>query len=112
MEQAGICQISTVEAVMNVIGGKWTFPILCNLLRGDSRFTEIQHHLDGISPKMLSRRLLELTENGIITRNVIPELPPRVEYRLTAKGKDLRPLFQAIGTWGTTWNITETSTAQ
>lgn len=96
-----------IEKTMQIIGGKWTFLILRNMFNGDTRFNEIQHDLSGISPRMLSQRLQHLMSNGIVERHVVPSTPPRVEYLLTTKGKELLPVFQAMTRWGNTWAIME-----
>ncbi|WCK56310.1 helix-turn-helix domain-containing protein [Aneurinibacillus sp. Ricciae_BoGa-3] len=94
-----------IEKTISVIGGKWTFIILRDLFIGPKRFGEIQKSLKGISPRTLSMRLKELEEEGIINRVIYSEIPPHVEYSLTAKGKTLRPIFDAMKDWGNTWNI-------
>ncbi|MGO3357603.1 MAG: winged helix-turn-helix transcriptional regulator [Bifidobacterium crudilactis] len=94
-----------IETTMRIIGGKWTFLILRNIFHGDRRFNEIQRHLDGISPRILSQRLQHLMDNGILERRVVPSTPPKVEYHLTTKGRELHPLFQAMTVWGNTWGV-------
>lgn len=90
----------TVEATLDVIGGKWKPLILWAL--GDSvmRFGELQRGLPGVNAKMLTKQLRELEEDGVITRTVYPEVPPRVEYSITDFGKTLIPILQALCTWG------------
>lgn len=92
-----------VERTAEVIGGKWTTLILRELLRGTRRFGELRASLAGISPKTLTDRLRDLEESGVITRTVYPEVPPRVEYALTAKGEALRPVVDAMAVWGAAW---------
>jgi DNA-binding HxlR family transcriptional regulator len=92
-----------VEEVLNVIGGKWTFLILRDLIEGPKRFGELLHSLKGASPKTLSLRLKELERHGIVTRTVYPVIPPKVEYALTEKGLDLAPIFREINNWGYKW---------
>ncbi|MDT8975692.1 helix-turn-helix domain-containing protein [Paenibacillaceae sp. P-4] len=90
---------------MNIIGGKWTFLILRELFYGTKRFGELERSLHGISPRTLSLRLKELEQRHIIQRTVFSEIPPHVEYSLTEMGLTLRPIFDAMKDWGTTWNV-------
>lgn len=92
-----------VERTADVIGGKWTTLILRDLLQGTRRFGELRASLGSVSPKTLTDRLRELERDGIITRTVYPEVPPRVEYKLTDKGKALRPVIDAMAAWGAAW---------
>lgn len=90
----------TVEATLDVIGGKWKPLILWHL--GDSvmRFGELQKSLHGVNAKMLTKQLRELEEDGVIRRTVYPEVPPRVEYAITEFGKTLIPILEALCAWG------------
>lgn len=88
-----------IERTLEVIGKKWVILILRELLSGEKRYTEIVSKL-GASPKIISQRLKELEEKGIIDRTVFPEIPPRVEYRLTDKGKTLNSVLDAMLKWG------------
>lgn len=92
-----------VEATLRVIGGKWTLLILRDLLQGTRRFSELQRSLNGVSPKCLSDRLKELEQEAILVRTVYPEVPPRVEYALTEKGRALGPIIAAMREWGQTY---------
>jgi len=94
-----------IEHTMDIIGGKWTFLILRELFYGTKRFGELERSLHGISPRTLSLRLKELEQRHIIQRTVYSEIPPHVEYSLTEKGLTLRPIFDAMKDWGTTWNV-------
>lgn len=96
-----------IEKTMNVIGGKWTFIIIRELFYGPKRFGELQRSSKGISPRTLSIRLKQLEEDEIINRTIYSEIPPHVEYSLTAKGKTLRPIFEAMKEWGNTWDVLE-----
>ena len=78
-------------------------PIIRDLAEGRSRFCELERSLEGISPRTLSLRLRALEEEGIVTRNTFPEVPPRVEYALTEKGKALVPLIDDMRRYGSEW---------
>lgn len=93
----------TVERTAEIIGGKWTTLILRELLSGTKRFGEMRASLTGISPKTLTDRLRDLESREILERTVYAEVPPRVEYRLTERGEDLRPIVEAMGSWGAKW---------
>lgn len=94
-----------IERTIQTIGGKWTFLILRNMFQGKNRFNQMQRDLNGISPRTLSLRLKDLEKANIITRRVFPETPPHVEYTLTEKGEELRPIFEAMKAWGNKWEI-------
>lgn len=89
-----------VEAALDVIGGKWKPLILWALGDNVLRFSELQRGLPGVNTKMLTKQLRELEEDGIITRTVYPEVPPRVEYAITDFGRTLIPILQALCNWG------------
>lgn len=89
-----------VEAALDVIGGKWKPLILWALGDEVMRFSELQKALPGVNTKMLTKQLRELEEDGVITRKVYPEVPPRVEYAITDFGKTLIPILQALCNWG------------
>ncbi|MBI5638148.1 MAG: helix-turn-helix transcriptional regulator [Nitrospinae bacterium] len=92
-----------VHSAIAIIQGKWTLMILRDLMVGTRRFGELRQSLAGVSPKTLSVRLKELEETGVLTRTVYAEVPPRVEYALTEKGRELEALIAAMGIWGTKW---------
>lgn len=89
-----------VEAALDVIGGKWKPLILWALGDRIMRFSELQKALPGVNTKMLTKQLRELEEDGVITRTVYPEVPPRVEYAITEFGRTLIPILQALCNWG------------
>jgi DNA-binding HxlR family transcriptional regulator len=89
-----------VERTLEVIGGKWTTLILRDLLRGTRRFGELRSSLGAVSPKTLTDRLRFLESRGIVERTVYPEIPPRVEYNLTARGRELGAIIDAMAAWG------------
>lgn len=92
-----------VLATARIVSGKWTLLVLRDLATGPCRFTQLERSLCGISPRTLSQRLRVLEEEGVIAREVYPEAPPRVEYRLTAKGRDLVPIVEAMRLYGESW---------
>ena len=83
-----------------MIGGKWKLLILSELFSGVSRFGELRRRLSGISEKILAQHLRELESDGIIARKIYPEIPPKVEYSLTASGKSLGPIINGLHEWG------------
>ncbi len=86
-----------------IVCGKWTLLVIRDLAEGRSRFCELERSLHGISPRTLSLRLRALEEEGILERQTFPEVPPRVEYALTAKGRALVPLIEDMRAYGMTW---------
>jgi DNA-binding HxlR family transcriptional regulator len=92
-----------VLATARIVSGKWTLLVLRDLALGPRRFTELERSLCGISPRTLSARLRALEDEGVIERRVYAEAPPRVEYRLTLKGRDLVPLVEAMRDYGRRW---------
>jgi DNA-binding HxlR family transcriptional regulator len=87
----------------DVVCGKWTLLVIRDLAEGRSRFCELERSLEGISPRTLSLRLRALEEQGIVERRTYPEVPPRVEYGLTEKGRALVPLIEDMRTYGRRW---------
>jgi DNA-binding HxlR family transcriptional regulator len=86
-----------------IVCGKWTLLVIRDLAEGRSRFCELERSLQGISPRTLSLRLRALEEEGIVERQTFPEVPPRVEYALTDKGRALVPLIEDMRTYGLQW---------
>lgn len=89
-----------VETTLKVIGGRWKVLIIRELIAGVKRFGELQRALNGITQKMLTQQLRELEEDGIIHREVYPQIPPKVEYSLTPLGESLKPILYAMHEWG------------
>jgi DNA-binding HxlR family transcriptional regulator len=85
---------------MQIIGNKWTALILRDLATCEHRFCELEKSVGNINPRTLSQRLDELERHGIITKQSFAEVPPRTEYRLTDKGRDLIPTLRQMATWG------------
>jgi DNA-binding HxlR family transcriptional regulator len=92
-----------------VISGKWTLLVIRDLAAGSSRFCELERSLEGISPRTLSLRLRALEEQDIVERRTYPEVPPRVEYALTEKGRALVPLIEDMRSYGRRWLPNESS---
>ena len=86
-----------------IISGKWTLLVLRDLADSSQRFCELERSLEGISPRTLSLRLRALEEQGVVERRTYPEVPPRVEYALTDKGKALVPLIEDMRAYGRRW---------
>lgn len=89
-----------VEATLEVIGGKWKGVILHHLLEKPYRFGELKRLMPGISQHMLTKQLRELEADGIVHREVFPEVPPRVEYSVTEIGESLREILTLMREWG------------
>jgi len=92
-----------VQTTVQLIGSKWKLLIIRNLLQRPWRFNELRKSLEGISQKVLTDSLRSMEEDGIITRTVYPEVPPRVEYALSPLGESLRPVLDAMRDWGETY---------
>jgi DNA-binding HxlR family transcriptional regulator len=86
-----------------IVCGKWTLLLVRDLAAGYSRFCELERSLAGISPRTLSLRLRALEEEGIVERQTYPEVPPRVEYSLTEKGRALLPIVDRMRSYGEEW---------
>jgi DNA-binding HxlR family transcriptional regulator len=86
-----------------IVCGKWTLLVIRDLADGRSRFCELERSLQGISPRTLSLRLRALEEEGVVERQTFPEVPPRVEYALTDKGRALVPLIEDMRRYGREW---------
>ncbi len=91
------------EHAIQLLGKRWTGLIIDSLLDGSRRFCELTSTVDGLSDRVLSDRLRELESEGIVERIVYPQIPVRVEYRLTEKGRDLKPVVQSIHEWAQQW---------
>jgi DNA-binding HxlR family transcriptional regulator len=94
----------------DIVCGKWTLLLVRDLAEGRSRFCELERSLNGISPRTLSLRLRALEEEGIVERQTFAEVPPRVEYSLTAKGRALIPIIEGMRTYGERWLGAECAT--
>lgn len=96
-EELPVCPVATT---VSVIGNKWKLLIIRNLLERPWRFNELRKDLEGISQKVLTDNLRSMESDGIVTRTVYPEVPPRVEYALSALGLTLKPILSAMEVWG------------
>ncbi len=97
-EELPACPVATT---VQMIGSKWKLLIMRNLLARPWRFNELKRDLEGISQKVLTDSLRSMEADGIITRTVYPEVPPRVEYALSELGESMRPIIKAMEVWGT-----------
>ncbi|MBD2512449.1 helix-turn-helix domain-containing protein [Nostoc sp. ATCC 53789] len=88
-----------VETTLKVIGGRWKVLIIRELMTGVKRFGELQRALPGVTQKMLTQQLREMEQDGIIHREVYPQIPPKVEYSLTHLGETLQPILYAMHEW-------------
>ena len=102
-EELPDCPVATT---VQLIGNKWKLLILRNLLVRPWRFNELMKSLEGISQKVLTDSLRSMESDGIITRTVYPEVPPRVEYALSELGESMRPILDAMQAWGTEYKTT------
>jgi DNA-binding HxlR family transcriptional regulator len=93
-----------VEITLKVIGGRWKVLVLHHLLAGTMRFNALHGRLDGISHRTLTKQLRELEADGVLGRHVYREVPPKVEYSLTALGKSLEPILLSMHAWGETFS--------
>ena len=91
--------VCLLDFAMDFIRGKWKALLLCNLYDGPKRFLELQRLVTGISQKILNENLKELERDGLIGKEIYPEIPPKVEYSLTDKGKELTKLIKEVEAW-------------
>lgn len=90
-----------VETTLSLIGDKWKVLILRDLMSGTKRFGELKKSLGSVSQKVLTAQLRDMEEDGLVSRTVYAEVPPRVEYALTETGNSLKPIIDAMMSWGT-----------
>lgn len=90
----------SLRDVLDIIGGKWSMPIIYILSKGKMRFKELERSVEGINTRMLVKELKNMEANGIVTREVFPTVPPTVEYTLTRKGEKLLPSIISLHKWG------------
>lgn len=89
-----------METTLSLIGDKWKVLILRDLMPGTKRFGELKKSIGSVSQKVLTAQLRDMESNGLVTRTVYPEVPPRMEYSLTALGRSLKPILDAMWNWG------------
>lgn len=89
-----------IDFTMSLIGNKWSMWILWSLQDGPLRFGELKQLIPGITEKMLTQQLKKFENNNIVFRKVYPEIPPKVEYRLTQHGESLKAIMELIKQWG------------
>lgn len=89
-----------VETTLMLIGNKWKVLILRDLMPGKKRFGELKKSIGSVSQKVLTSQLRDMEDKGLVNRKVYAEVPPRVEYSLTKTGKSLKPILDAMWTWG------------
>ena len=92
-------KICTTQAALEIVGGKWTFPIINALLKGKLRFKELERTIPGINTRMLVKELKLLEQHQLLSRQAFATVPPTVEYTLTEKGKKLEPVLIALNKW-------------
>ncbi len=97
-----------VETTLEILGGKWKGVILWHLRLKTLRFSQLRRRLPGVTQKMLTQQLRELERDGIIHREVYPEVPPRVEYSLTERGQSVVPILELMCEWGQAFATAET----
>jgi DNA-binding HxlR family transcriptional regulator len=88
-----------IQQTIALIGDKWKILVLCTLRDGTKRFGELQRTLNGITPKVLTRQLRDLERDGLISREIFPQVPPRVDYSLTPLGLSLMPILNQLHEW-------------
>ncbi len=101
-EETGKCPITEIS---NMLAKRWTMQIMRELLAGNRRFNELQKSLKSISPRVLSERLDEMEKYGIIKREIYAEVPVKVEYSVTEKGKDLKESLTYLAKWWIKWEL-------
>lgn len=94
-----------VETTLTLISDRWKVLIIRDLLEGTKRFGELKKSVGTISQKVLTANLRSMEEDGLLTRKVFPEVPPRVEYTLTETGYSLKPILDSMMTWGTAYKM-------
>jgi len=99
-QECGMTLRCPVEACLEVIGGKWKAVILFHLLSGTKRFNELRRLLPKVTQRMLTRQLRELEQDGLVEREIYPQVPPKVEYSLSEFGETVEPILRILQQWG------------
>ena len=94
-----------VEATLSVMGGRWKPILICHLLQGRKRFGELRRLTPNATERMITLQLRELEADGVISRHVFAEVPPRVEYQVTGLGQSLGPILQQMQAWGSGYKV-------
>lgn len=92
-------EMCSLREILDLVGDKWAIRVLVQLGDGPRRFSELERAIDGVSRRMLSLTLRGLERNGLVTRKVYPEVPPRVEYTMTAHAAELDAPLHALSAW-------------
>lgn len=100
MEKEKVLPECPVETTLMLISNKWKVLILRDLMPGTKRFGELKKSVGNVSQKVLTAQLRDMEDSGLVNRKVYAEVPPRVEYSLTELGKSLKPILDAMWTWG------------
>jgi DNA-binding HxlR family transcriptional regulator len=95
----------SLREVLDIIGGKWSMPIIYTLSKGTMRFKELEKSIEGINTRMLVKELKNMELNGIVKREVFATVPPMVEYTLTVKGEKLLPSIESLHQWGNEYMV-------
>lgn len=104
-ERKSYGQFCGLARSLDRVGDRWTLLIVRELLLGDRTFRDLEEALEGIGPSLLTKRLSEMADDGIVERNDAPKRSKRVDYRLTATGRSLEPVIVELIRWGTTWML-------
>ncbi len=107
MTEGSYRQFCPVAMASEILGARWTINLIRELVAGSTRFNDLRRGLPRMSPALLSKRLKELEEQGIVMRTPAPREPDVMEYRLTPAGSELAPIIEAIGVWGHRWTETK-----
>jgi DNA-binding HxlR family transcriptional regulator len=99
-EPSGGSELCPAELALQVMRGRWKLLILCRLREGPQRFSALQRALTGVSHKVLTAQLRELEADAVVCRHVFGEVPPRVEYDLSERGRALLPVLEGLHAWG------------
>ncbi len=91
--------VCPVQRTIAMIADKWKVIVIANLGEGTKRFRELQRAMQGVTPKVLTRQLRDLEQDGLVSRHAYAEIPPRVEYSLTPLGRSLLPILQQLHNW-------------
>ncbi|HYZ49430.1 MAG TPA: helix-turn-helix domain-containing protein [Nitrososphaeraceae archaeon] len=103
--EAEKCEVANI---WEILGRRWALLILKNLsTKGVIRFNELKRLLTGISSTVLADRLLELERESLVSKKIYPEIPPRVEYRLTSQAKELEVILKELGRWANRWKVSK-----